>query len=311
AHTFNEMLLARGLMGVSEAFYIPAALALIAEIHSDKTRSRAVGIHQTGIYFGIILGGFSGYVAEEPNLGWRSAFTACGIIGALYAIPLLLFLRRAAVLPSKQIGDSPPAPLKMLTHLFRNTSFLLLVLYFTLPALAGWIVKDWMPAILKQRFNIGQGSAGVSATLYVNIAIIIGGLAGGWLADRWMHRNQRGRILTSALGMALIAPALLGIGLGQSLGIAVAFLILFGLGWGCFDTNNMPILSQITRPEIRATAYGLMNFVSISCGGFADWAFGALRDRSVPLPMIFALFASAAGISIVLVLSIKLRPLKS
>ena len=91
----------------------------------------------------------------------------------------------------------------------------------------------------------------------------------------------------------------------RPLWVAVAFLILFGLGWGFFDCNNMPILCQIARPELRATGYGIMNLVSISCGGFADWGFGILRDRHVPLFGIFGVFASAAMISIVLVLLIR------
>ena len=73
--TFNELMVARALMGVSEAFYIPAALALITDYHPGQTRSRAVGVHQTGIYVGQILGGFAGYVGESPDYGWRWAFT--------------------------------------------------------------------------------------------------------------------------------------------------------------------------------------------------------------------------------------------
>ena len=72
--SYDQLLLARSLMGVSEAFYIPAALALIADLHAGPTRSRAVGLHQMGIYCGVILGGFSGYVADAPSLGWRWAF---------------------------------------------------------------------------------------------------------------------------------------------------------------------------------------------------------------------------------------------
>ena len=89
--------------------------------------------------------------------------------------------------------------------------------------------------------------------------------------------------------------------------MAMCFLILFGLGWGFFDCNNMPILCQIVRPELRATGYGFMNLVSISCGGFADWGFGALRDRHVPLNVIFGAFAGIALLSAVVVLLIKPR----
>src|SRR5688500_2577898 len=86
--TYQGLLLTRSLMGISEAFYIPAALALIADFHTERTRSRAVGIHQMAIYVGVIAGGFSGYVADAPALGWRFAFDACGVAGILYAIPL-------------------------------------------------------------------------------------------------------------------------------------------------------------------------------------------------------------------------------
>jgi MFS transporter, Spinster family, sphingosine-1-phosphate transporter len=192
-------------------------------------------------------------------------------------------------------------------ELLANVSFLLLVLYFTLPAMAGWVVRDWMPAILKHRFDIGQGQAGVAASLYWQVAAMFGALLGGYWADRWMKASERGRIYVSAIGMSLIAPAILGVGNAASLAIAVACLMLFGLGWGLFDCNNMPILSQIIRPELRATGYGVMNFVSISFGGLADWGFGVLRDRQVPLQLIFGAFAGLAMLSIGLVLLIRPR----
>jgi MFS transporter, Spinster family, sphingosine-1-phosphate transporter len=306
-HSYVDLLRARSLMGISEAFYIPAALALIADLHTGRTRSRAVGLHQMAIYCGVIAGGFGGYVADAPNLSWRSAFIACGVFGMIYALPLLLCLRDAPR-PSGEATRQIVTPHRAAGELLANASFLLLVLYFTLPALAGWVVRDWMPAILKERFHIGQGRAGVAATVYWQVAAIFGSLLGGWLADRWMERNQRGRIYVSAIGMSLIVPAIFGVGNAGTLAFASAFLILFGVGWGFFDGNNMPILAQIVRPELRATGYGIMNLVSISCGGLADWGFGLLRDRDVPLNLIFSLFATAAIVSIALVLLIQPRP---
>jgi len=166
-----------------------------------------------------------------------------------------------------------------------------------------------MPAILKEQFGIGQGKASVSATLYWQVAAVFGAILGGWLADRWMRTNQRGGIYVSAIGMSFIVPAIFGVGYAPQTGqlwVAVAFLILFGLGRGFFDCNNMPILCQIARPELRATGYGIMNLVIISCGGIADGG-GILRDRQVPLFAIFSIFASAAVISVVLVLLIRPR----
>ncbi len=305
--SYGELLWARSLMGISEAFYIPAALALIADYHAGHTRSRAVGLHQIAIYCGVIAGGFGGYVADAPQLGWRVAFDAAGIFGMLYAVPLLFVLRDAP--RTEGVGDAleRPAPHRAMAQLLLNFSFILLVLYFTLPAMAGWIVRDWMPAILKEQFNIGQGMAGVSAALYWQVAAIVGAIVGGLMADRWMHRTIRGRIYVSAIGMCLIVPAIFGVGNASSLLMAVSFLALFGLGWGFFDSNNMPILSQIVPSHLRATGYGIMNFVSISCGGLADWGFGAMRDQKIPLNTIFSIFASAAILSVVLVLLIKPR----
>ncbi|MSU71063.1 MAG: MFS transporter [Opitutus sp.] len=303
-HTFDQMIVTRALMGISEACYIPAALALIVDFHPGPTRSRAIGIHQMAIYTGILIGGFSGYVADQPNLGWRFAFETAGAVGVLYAIPLFFLLRDP---PRPAIAVARSSVVASVGELFSNRYFILMVLYFTLPALAGWIVKDWMPAILKQQFAIGQGKAGVSATLFVNVASLIGTLTGGWLADRWMRRSERGRINVSALGVCCLVPALFGVGNAGSLGVAVAFLMLFGLGWGFYDCNHMPILCQIVRPGLRATGYGFMNLVSISCGGFADWGFGALRDHHVPLNIIFGVFASACIVSIGLILMIKPR----
>jgi MFS family permease len=307
--TYEGLLWTRTLMGISEAFYIPAALALIANYHTTETRSRAVGIHQMGIYCGVIIGGFSGYVADDPRLGWRFAFDATGVIGIVYALPLLLFLRNAPQMTPAANAHEKPRLMPALGELLANGSFLLLVLYFTLPALAGWVVRDWMPAILKDKFDIGQGKAGVSATLFVNIASIGGAIIGGFAADRLMRLTNRGRIFVSATGMAMFIPALFGVGNAGSLETAVLFLIVFGIGWGFFDGNNMPILSQIVRPQLRATGYGIMNLVSISCGGFADWGFGVLRDRQVPLNVIFGVFAGIALLSIGVVMLI--RPKRS
>ena len=301
--SFHELLAVRALMGISEACYIPAALALITDYHAGATRSRAVGVHQAGIYLGQICGGFAGYVADSPDHGWRWAFTMCGMVGALYALPLFAMLRNApriAETPETKGTDG-----NVFLGLLGNRNFILLVLYFTLPAIAGWVVRDWMPDILKEKFHLGQGKAGVSAILYVQLASLAGALIGGTLADRWMRHTPYGRMWASAIGTLLFLPALFSVGNAGTLGVAIAGLVIFGLGWGFFDCNNMPILCQVARPEWRATGYGLMNLCSISCGGFGDWIFGALRDRHVPLNFIFGAFAGVALLSIGILLLIR------
>jgi predicted MFS family arabinose efflux permease len=244
-------------------------------------------------------------VADSPDHGWRWAFSTCGMIGVIYALPLLAALRE----PPREVASTADAPREPASAVFRgllgNRNFILLVLYFTLPAIAGWVVRDWMPEILREKFSLGQGKAGVSAILFVQIASIIGVLIGGALADKWMQKTSRGRIYTSAIGMILFLPALFSVGNAGTLTMAIIGLTIFGLGWGFFDCNNMPILCQITRPEWRATGYGIMNLVSISCGGFGDWAFGWLRDHGVALNLIFGAFGGIALLSGALVLLIR------
>src|SRR5262245_7749884 len=124
----------------------------------------------------------------------------------IYAIPLVIFLRD--VRPTGAELDEDEVRGWGLAELFTNRSYLLLVACFTLPALAGWVVRDWMPAVLKQQFDIGQGRAGVAATIPWQLAAIAGAVLGGWLADRWTQRNVRGRVFVSALGIGLIVPAI-------------------------------------------------------------------------------------------------------
>ena len=307
-HSYEQMWWARAAMGVSEACYIPAALALIADFHTGPTRSRAIGVHQAGIYTGIALGGLGGFIAESAY-GWRAAFNGFGLAGVLYAFVLIAFLRnppKPAV--AAGAGASSLSPWSVLKSLVSVVPFLLLVLYFTLPALPGWMMKNWLLSILADTFHLGQGKAGINATLWITLASLAGVLAGGALADRWMRATPRGRIYTSALGMAMMIPALFGVGYAPTLDVAIAFLVLFGLGWGFFDCNNMPILCQIVRPELRATGYGLMNLVSITAGGVFTAKIGALRDAGVEQVYLFTFCALAAVVSAGLVLCIRPRP---
>jgi len=289
-------------MGISEAFYMPAALALIADFHTGNTRAKAVGIHQSGIYAGLTLGGIGGFIAQKST--WRHCFTWFGVAGVIYSIVLIAVLRDAPTAPEAN-GTKKVTVLKTLGALWSQPAFWILVIYFTLPAIAGWIMKNWLPTFLGDRFNLNEGVAGISATGFSQIASFVGVLLGGVVADWWMRRTNRGRIFTSAFGVLLLVPAMLGLGLAWSLAAAIAFMILFGIGWGFFDCNNMPILCQIARPEHRATGYGFMNLVSISVSAFTAVGLGWMRDHHKPFSIAFAASAVLALVSAGLILLVK------
>jgi MFS family permease len=306
AQTYNQMLWLRGLMGVSEAFYIPAALALISDFHPGSTRARAIGLHQSGIYAGLALGGIGGYIAQAST--WRNSFSWFGMIGILYSFVLAFTLRDpdksdgAAARPTIAIGNT-------LKALWSQPAFWILVIYFTLPAIAGWVTKNWLPTFLSDTFKLKEGPAGLSATGYIQLASFAGVVLGGAVADAWMNRTPRGRIYTSAIGTLLLVPALLGLGFAWSLPAAIGAMIVFGIGWGFFDCNNMPILCQIARPEHRATGYGFMNLVSISVGAGSTVVLGWMRDQGIPFSRAFTISAAVALLSAALILLVKPRPL--
>jgi MFS family permease len=182
-----------------------------------------------------------------------------------------------------------------------------LVIYFTVPAISGWATKNWLPTFLTDTFHLKQGPAGLSATGYIQFASLGGVFLGGVVADWWMRKTNRGRIYTSAFGVLLLVPALLLLGYAWALPVAIAAMILFGIGWGFYDCNNMPILSQIARPEHRATGYGFMNLVSISIGAAATVGLGWMRDHHLKFSIAFAASAAVALLSAGLILLVKPR----
>lgn len=269
--SFDQLYILRAIMGVSEALYIPAALSLIADYHSGKTRSLAIGIHMTGLYMGQALGGFGATIAA--NMSWQFTFQSFGLIGMVYSVVLLLFLREiSSQAGGAGRGGAAVSPLKAIRFLFGNPSFWILLLYFTLPSLPGWAVKNWLPTLFSETLNIDMATAGPLSTITTSGSSLIGVLVGGYVSDRWVQRNLRGRVYTGAIGLALTIPALVLLGFGNSLFPILMAVFCFGFGFGLFDANNMPILCQLVPPRYRATGYGLMNLTGIFCGALiTDW----------------------------------------
>ena len=301
ASTFNQLYWLRAIMGVSEALYIPAGLSLIADYHSSKTRSLAVGIHMTGLYMGQALGGFGATIADK--FSWQQAFHSFGIIGIIYSVVLILFLREKTVVDEpiteaiNPINKKTPL-LKGLGLLLTNISFWIILFYFAVPSLPGWGVKNWLPTLFSENLGIDMSKAGPISTITIACSSFIGVIFGGILSDRWVQKNIRGRIYTSAIGLALTIPALILIGYGHSLMHIIGAAFCFGFGFGMFDANNMPILCQFVSRKYRATAYGLMNMVGVFAGAFITDLLGKSTDKG----NLGKDFAMLAGIVLVALL---------
>ena len=302
ANTFTEIYWLRALMGVSEALYIPAGLSLIADWHSDKTRSLAVGIHMTGLYTGQAIGGFGATVAASYT--WHTAFHWFGLIGIAYALLLVLCLRENpnhnVVKPNVETNKvEKESILKGFSALFSTIAFWIILFYFAAPSLPGWAIKNWLPTLFSENLNLPMAEAGPMSTITIALSSFCGVVAGGILSDRWVQRNIRGRIYISAIGLGLTIPALFLLGFGHNTIGVISAGMLFGIGFGIFDANNMPILCQFVSPKYRATAYGIMNMTGVFAGAMVTNVLGKWSDDG-NLGLGFALLSVVVAVAIAL-----------
>ena len=301
AETFNQIVFLRALMGVSEALYIPAGLSLIADYHTGKSRSLAVGIHMTGLYTGQAIGGFGATVADA--FSWHTTFHWFGIIGIAYAVILMLFLhdKKTEILPTEKLQANPQkekeSVFTSLKSLLTNVAFWVILLYFAAPSLPGWATKNWLPTLFAENLDLPMSQAGPISTITIAVSSFIGVLIGGPLSDKWVQKNLRGRVYTGAIGLGLTIPSLLLLGFGHNLVAVVGAGLLFGIGYGIFDTNNMPILCQFVSRKQRATAYGVMNMIGVSAGAFITHLLGRWGD-SGNLGAGFAMLAIVVAIAL-------------
>jgi MFS transporter, ACS family, D-galactonate transporter len=307
--SFNQLYALRAIMGISEALYIPAGLSLITEYHRGNTRSLAVGIHMTGLYVGQALGGFGATVAQTWS--WQTAFHSFGLIGLIYSFFLILFLsekRDKIVSPNSKFkfADSLKSVRNSLGMLLGIVSFWVILFYFAAPSFPGWAVKNWLPTLISESLGISMAKAGPLSTITIALSSFVGVIAGGILADRWITKNLRGRIYTGAIGLFLTIPALLLLGLGNSLVPILGGGVLFGIGFGMFDANNMPILCQFVSPRHRAAGYGLMNMTGVMAGYYITKLLGKATDAGNLGPGI-ALLAIPVALAIILQVSM-LKP---
>lgn len=316
AASYNEVYWLRALMGVSEALYIPAALSLIATYFTGKELSLAIGIHMTGLYMGQAIGGFGAFVAE--HLSWQSTFHWFGIAGIAYAFILVVFLYEKRVEPvAEKIAGQKLSLLETLKTSIRsiktslgmlltNIAFWTIIFFFASCSVPGWATKNWLPTLFADSLNVDMSVAGPIATITIAFASFIGVMIGGPMADKWSKKNLKGRIYTSAIGIAVMIPSLILMGIGTSFAAAIGAGILFGLGYGLFDANNMPVLCQFVSDRSRGTAYGIMNMSGLFIGALATDVLGSLAEKG-RMGFGFACMAGALCMALILQLSV-LKP---
>ncbi len=308
AADYNTLYALRAVMGVSEALYIPAGLALIADYHQGATRSLAIGIHMTGLYCGAAMGGVGAVFSS--HFSWQKTFHVFGLVGVGYGLLLAFLLKehRTDKPASPAVTAAKPAKANMfasLGMLLGMISFWAILFCFAAPSFPGWATKNWLPTLFAHSLGIeDKNMAKLYATITISAASFVGVFIGGILSDRWSRANLRGRTYTSAIGLSLTIPALLLLGLCSGIVPIIGGGILFGVGFGMFDANNMPILCQFVSPRHRAAGYGLMNMVGVFSGAAVTELLGKYTDKG-QLGGAFALLAVPVALAAVIFLCLR------
>lgn len=313
AKSYEELLVARAAMGISEAFYIPAALALINDYHRGKTRSMATGLHMSGIYAGQMLAGFGAAMAGGScALGWRLTFETFGFIGVAYAIIVVLFLHDpeapaapAAADEAEAVKDESAAAVEekapavastdfsfmdVMKNLFTGRAFAMLLGIYAFAGFANWFLMGWYPRLLIDMFGIPEADAGPQATLWINVAKYIAVLGGAVVADLWYARNCNARAYVPGICFCLAGPCViiammpaLGLPIAIGLSATLALVSMQGVAQGSLDATLMPVLRQHIDERFSATGYGLLNLTSVGAGALISWLGGYLKDAQVSL----------------------------
>lgn len=292
AATYEQLVITRALMGISEAAFLPAGLALIMDYHRGSTRSIATSIMICGNMAGSGLGFIGGWIAENHN--WQWAFHIFGIIGLTFAVLLVFLLRDAGTTDKKMVSLKPKSRidfLESIRDLLATRSYIYLLIFWGLIGIAGWIIVGWLPTFYQERFNLTQTKAGLYATGYLYPASIASLLIGGFWADYWSKRNTRGRIFVVVIGMCVAGPCIFLASVTSVLPLTIAAFFGYGLTKMFGSSNLMPVLTTVVDPRYRATGYGLLNLVSTVLGGIGLYAAGAMRDMHINLDILFRVAA--------------------
>jgi MFS family permease len=187
ATIFWHLVTFRALEGFGEAFYFPASMSLISDYHGQRTRSRAMSFHQSSVYIGTIGGGALGGLFGQLY-GWRTGFYVFGLSGLVLSAILMRFLREPQRGQSELTAcasDDPGRPFgvrAVLREVFRSPTAILLLAVFCGANFVAATFLTWTPSFLREKFQMNLALAGLTATIYIQLASAVGSPAGGYLA---------------------------------------------------------------------------------------------------------------------------------
>jgi MFS family permease len=294
SRTFGQLLGFRAAEGLGETLYFPASMSLIGAWHTGATRSRAMGLHQTSVYAGTIAGGFfAGLIGQR--YGWRWSFVVFGGAGILLGAVLHRFLRE----PEGAKAPPPPPPLRQALKLLAIPSVRCLMAAFLCANFVAVVLLSWMPKFLYDKFHMTLAMAGLTATIFAQLASFLGSPVGGWLADVLRRRSPGGRMMVQTIGVFAGAPFGVLCGLTDSVPLLMTALACWGFFKGMYDANIFASVYDVIPEESRGSAAGLMNTIGwLGGGALAPVTIGVLAQQwglSVAIAMAGAVYLAAGA----------------
>ncbi len=295
----TSFLIWRGVMGLTESLYYPTALAMIASHYPDAMRSRALGLHQSGQLFGVVLGGWYGGWAAD-NVGWRQAFSVAAIMGIVYCGVLWWGIRGIGSHRTQSTGSAAGSA----AALFRDPSYVALSLTFAAFCAMQWIFFAWFPTFLQERFGMSMTSSGWNGTLFVQTSTIVGILAGGALADRLRRRWHGARLYTAAAGVLLCAPFAYLTFSADTIWTARLCSAAFGVFGGLLAANAFSGAYDLIGDTNRGLAGGILNGIGGISSASMIYLAGILKNTIGFAGMMVWMMIAAIMASVLLVAAV-------
>jgi MFS family permease len=298
ATTQWQLLSMRCLLGIVEAMYLPAGMALVAEYHGARTRGTALGILSVGNYVGLLGGGtIGGYLGE--HYGWRAPLCTLGAMGIAFAAGchFLLPARGREVAGDQVEGEVHRREVRlsfghMSARLFSIPSFVVLAIAGVLTSIGAWIFINWLPLYFSETFGMTLAGAGFFGSSLVPVSAALGQLGGGPLSDLAARGGLHRRMLMQAVLISCAAPTLLTFLVTRNERAVMVALVLYSIFRSCGDLNMIPLLCDLAGKDKQSTAFGITNMVNTIAGGLGVFVAGSLKARFG----LGGIFAGVAGI---------------
>lgn len=296
----------RGVLGLCESLYLPAAIALLAERHPTATRAKAIGMHIAGLSFGMVAGGtISGYLAS--HYGWRVPLLVLGGLGVIVAAAgyVIVIIQRP---PSVIVNAPPPDLAASLRALGRGlTRFQVLALFFEnmFMGIGVWSLINWLPLYFRETFSLSLGQAALFGSLFLQAGSTLGVIAGGFPSDLVARKHIRARMILFGVFYLVASPLMLVFLIHPGVWTIAIAVAVYGFIKGMGQINSNPLVCELLPPNARSSAIGVMNMLACIAGGIGVMVAGYLKP-TLGLSNMFAMVTGVTAIcGIVLLLAAK------